>query len=209
MAAFGVTFRLDVTYRPLPTWPHPVTRSRRGRPFKASWSQTLTLLERELLHLEAKQVVVGIGLKESDIRLDGMPRADAREPMHPGVELSFDSMHGRLTYPTDVCSHWQQNVRSIALGLEALRAVDRYGVSKQGQQYAGWKELPSGLGRGVIIASSDEAMEILMEAADIFDGGNIEALFREAARRTHPDHGGDTEEFLRVQAAYELLKVMS
>lgn len=44
---------------------------------------------------------------------------------------------GRMVLATDVCEDWQHNVRSIALTLEALRAVDRYGAT-QGRQYAGF-----------------------------------------------------------------------
>ena len=45
----------------------------------------------------------------------------------------------RLVYATDCCMFWQHNLRSIALGLEALRAVDRYGISRRGEQYAGFR----------------------------------------------------------------------
>lgn len=45
----------------------------------------------------------------------------------------------RLVYATDACQFWQHNVRSIALGLEALRAVDRFGISRRGEQYAGFR----------------------------------------------------------------------
>lgn len=44
---------------------------------------------------------------------------------------------GRMVLATDVCEDWMHNVRSIALTLEALRAVDRYGAT-QGRQYAGF-----------------------------------------------------------------------
>lgn len=200
---------VNFTYRPLPTWPHPATRSRRWRPFKASWTNTMNLLDRELSHLGGRNVIIGIGLTERDIRLDGRPRADAREPAHPGVELSFDSRYGRLTYPTDICSHWNDNVRSIALGLEALRAVDRYGVSQKGQQYAGWKELPTGIGRGVVITGLDQAWDILAQASGIPNPRallDLERVWRAAAKLTHPDQGGDPDRFMRVQAAYELIK---
>lgn len=199
---------MRATFRPLPTWPHQVTNPRRDRPFSAPWSQTMELLDRELNHLDGSNVLIAAGWRESDLRLDGMPRADAREPSHPGVELSFDSKYGRLVYPTDVCNRWWDNVRSIALGLQALRAVDRYGVSQRGQQYAGWKELPSGSGRGVVIASRDAAWEILRIAAGISDtkGFNAESLYRQAAKKVHPDSGGTDEAFLRVRAAYELIR---
>lgn len=45
----------------------------------------------------------------------------------------------RLIYACDVCDFWQHNVRSIALGLGSLRAVDRYGISSRGEQYAGFR----------------------------------------------------------------------
>ena len=34
------------------------------------------------------------------------------------------------------------NLRAIALALAALRAVERYGVTRRQEQYKGWAELP-------------------------------------------------------------------
>lgn len=200
---------MRATFRPLVWPPRPDTRNRRWHPFKASWTATLNLLDRELGMLRGHNVILAGGWSEYEIRLDGMVRANAREPRHPGVELSFDSRHGRLTYATDVCSHWQDNVRSIALGLEALRAVDRFGVATRGQQYAGWKALPAGIGRGVVIGSLDEARAILLDAFGgdpDSEGWTPDELYRRAAKATHPDTGGDSDTFLRVQAAHELLR---
>lgn len=178
---------MEFTFRPLPMWPHPATpySLQRERPFSASWAQTMDLLEREVGYLGGRAVVLGVGLEPYDIRLDGKPRANARSYRHQGVEVSFDTRkHGRLTYATDVCTLWQDNVRSIALGLEALRAVDRYGISARGQQYAGFAALPMG-------GPDPEKGRRLVESA----GGVKQALLRH-----HPDHGGDPSEFAHVQA---------
>lgn len=181
---------MKVTFRPLPVWPYEATPAdmRRSRwAFKASYPDTLKLLEREVGYLGGRDVVMGIGLQERDIRLDGLPRADARPASHPGVEVSFDSIHGRLVYATDVCADWHHNVRSIALGLEALRAVDRYGVTSRGQQYAGFLQLGPGgpdAERGALIVQQH--------------GG-----IRQALMATHPDHGGDPRDFADVQAYRE------
>ena len=86
----------------------------------------------------------------------------------------------------------QDNVRAIALSLEALRAVDRYGVSKRGEQYAGWKQLTTGDSM-----SQAEARDLLASY-----GGETEAL-----KKTHPDTGGDVESFRKVQRAREVLGV--
>lgn len=39
---------------------------------------------------------------------------------------------------------WQDNVRAIALGMEALRKVERYGITELDQQYAGFMQLNAG-----------------------------------------------------------------
>jgi hypothetical protein len=109
-----------------------------------SWNDTLRLLEFEIEALDGSDVVIGIGLRPSDIRFDGMPKANAATPAHPGVEISFESRYGRLTYATDVFVDWHDNVRAIAKGLEALRSVERWGVSSTGEQYAGFAQLTSG-----------------------------------------------------------------
>lgn len=178
---------MNVTLRPLSTWPYPDTRSRRSRhTFKAGWQDTLDLLRRELRHLRASNVVIGAGLREEDLRIDGMPRSGARDPAHPGIELSFDApAHGRLVYATDACLRWEHNVRSIALGLEALRAVDRYGITRRGEQYAGWRQLESG---GPSVERGRE---------HIRRHGSVRA----ALMATHPDQGGDPAAFADVQAA--------
>ena len=72
-----------------------------------------------------------------------MPRANA-SPKSPAVVIAFESKHGPLQYATDAFTHWQANVRAVALGLEALRRVERYGITKHGEQYTGWKQLGSG-----------------------------------------------------------------
>jgi hypothetical protein len=205
------------TFRPLPIWPYPETKPRSGSPFSASYSRTLELLESELAALHAKNVIIGAGFTEHDIRNDGLPRADARRPSHPGVELSFDSRVGRLVYATDAFDAswygkqgWQENLRAIALGLEALRKLERYGISKRGQQYAGWKALPSA--GGITIADAGEARTLLRTYAGPGDYGygkaGLEKMYRAAVKRTHPDTGGTEDAFKHVQAAWHLLKTL-
>ena len=105
----------------------------------------MNLLKHELERLQASNVVIEMDLTEVDIRRDGLPRNNAR-PTTPRVCLSMDSPYGPLRYPCDTFLSWQDNVRGIALALEALRKVDRYGVTKRGEQYTGWKALPASRG---------------------------------------------------------------
>ena len=209
------------------------TKGRRGSTFSVSWSQALGQLENELVHLGAKNIVIQVALNEDDIRLDGWPKAGAR-PSHPGVIVSFQSKHGSLRYFCDEYDEgqrygkrnlvgYQANLRAIGLGLAALRAVDRYGFTKRGEQYTGFKALGTGDG----LATRQEAEVILrkmvMSVPCIDRGCLIEGEHRIRPRKhlghprdvahaaelalwlAHPDHGGSTEQFEQVQRARRVL----
>jgi len=187
---------VQATFRPYTTWPHGDTKGRRSRySFKASWSSTMDLLERELRLLGARDLVIGAALREEDIRIDGLPRANARVPWHPGVEISFDvpAFHGpgwqRLVYATDAYESWEHNVRAIALGLEALRAVDRYGITRRGEQYAGFRQIEAA--SAVLEPSRERGRALIDEYGDV----------RKALIATHPDNGGDPVDFQSVTMA--------
>jgi len=196
--------------RPLVAWTDPETASRRSTSrFRASWQDTLDFLSAEIGKIGGKEpVVIQLDVQEGDIRLDGMLRANARVG-HPGVVVSFDSDFGPLRYATDAYEKdwahgmpsWQGNLRAIALTLEALRAIDRWGVSKRGEQYTGWKALPAT--SGVTFPSADEALRWMRDQAG--DTGPLKTVYRDLAKRLHPDVGGSAEEWEKLSAARLLL----
>jgi hypothetical protein len=182
-------------FRPLVAWTGQSTPAAQRRSrwwFKASWQSTLDLLERELRQLDATNITISADFREEDLRLDGMPRAGARTPQHPGVRIAFDSKHGPLTYATDAYEIWQHNVRAIALGLEALRAVDRYGITRTGEQYKGWRQIEAPPGEPTTLEQARRLIDSY--------GGRAAAF-----KATHPDRGGDVEDYHRVQAALRIL----
>lgn len=178
--------------RPIDWWPHPETRTRHRSQFDSPITATRDLLYRECKMLGATSAVIQIAVTEADIRRDGFLRASAR-PSHPGVIVSFRSRHGDLEYATDVFDRWEDNLRAIALGLEALRRVDRYGIAKRGEQYRGWAQLPSGRDDE---PSAERGRTIIAK-----HGGLAAAL-----KATHPDHGGDPADLRDVLAAKETPK---
>jgi len=205
--------------RPLAGWDGPRTpvgRRRSRYTFRASWGDTLDHLARELEHLAASDVVLEADFREQDLRMDGAPRSNARQPEDPAVRLSFESKHGHLVYQADGYSTWQHNLRAIALGLEALRAVDRYGITSRAQQYDGWKQIeaPS----ASTIPDWQTAVRTIAELAGVIpedvprtvgifnsDPDSIRRLYRLAQRKTHPDLGGTAEAFdLLTRARAEL-----
>lgn len=162
--------------------------------FGSPLRKTLMLLRRELEMLNAKHVVVELDVSDRDIRLDGYPRANAKLAS-PAVRVTFDSKHGPLRYETSEYRDWQDNLRAIALSMESLRAVDRYGVSKRGEQYKGWRAIPKSTDAADSIATPSQARTLI----DGYGGLNA------AIKATHPDTGGDPDQFRKVMRAKELL----
>lgn len=200
---------------PITAWTWPVTEEPRFHRFSASWSDTLGLLERELDHLGVQgAVAIRAFVQPGDVRRDGMLRATAR-PSKPGVALSFTCRSGPLTFPCDTyeswaaskLTGWQANIRAIALSLEALRAVDRHGVSRTGEQYVGWRAIESGK-TAPVFASADEALRWLQKVAGLPNRDvSTKDLLRLAASHCHPDrHDGDRTLWDRYDAARQLLE---
>jgi hypothetical protein len=198
--------RLGATFRPIDTWPGEPTRGRTHSPFSAKLSQTLELLGRELRAVDARRVILQVALRDEDTRLDGFPKAN-RNATHPGVILAFESSHGPLKFAVDRFWNWEDNLRAIALGMEALRKVDRCGITRRGEQYTGWKALPSGAHDATygMQSRADAERYLLTEFGDGADGPVDDALVKHALREAHPDTGGNAETFQRVMRAKELL----
>jgi hypothetical protein len=209
---------LRYTVRPISdhTWQN--TSGHTTSQFTSTWTDTLDLLERELGALRAKELVLEVDVRERDIRNDGLLRSDAKASS-PAVVVAFESKHGAMLYRCDRYTSvpyrnrmapWQHNVRAIALTLQALRAVDRYGATETGQQYTGFKALPAGgiaLGAGMTAA---DAAEFIEEHSGVsvrlpVSEPVLALAYRKAVRALHPDIGGDVELFQRLQKAKELL----
>lgn len=183
---------MKVTFRQLEEWPRASeTNPRLRSPYTVGWQDTLDLLKRELKHLSAEHVVVEADIRESRIRADGWPHSDAKF-FGPRVIVSFQ--HTRLDrwvrYPCDTFNDWEGNLRAIGLTLKDLRTAGGRGVLVEDEQYAGSSLELEAPGAG------ENAARALIDSY----GG-----LRAALRTTHPDQGGDPEEFRRVQEAREVL----
>lgn len=205
---------LNYQVRPLENWIGERTKTRTRSQFSAPWSKTLDLLERELEFLRAREIVIQADVASADIKNDGMLRASAI-PKTPAVKVSFQSKHGPLSYPCDKFLDWRDNVRAVALALEALRMVSRYGVVRNDEQYRGWQLLPASAVASNGFATAEDAAEFLLVAAEaehrnptrlLASQSEIDRVYRAAAVNHHPDHGGNVEVFKCVQTAKDLIE---
>lgn len=206
-------------------FPRELTKSwnRNSSPFGKTWTEVQELLERELrmLSYRSGSVVLQTAHSPYDVRKDGRLRADVRKPEHSGVVLKFevyDSVQKRyvpMSFECDQFTDWKANVRAIADAMEALRKVNRYGVSgggKSNAHYEGYKALPPAeeasdeadltCAQFIALHSAFNRVEILTDKAVLIKA------YKQAAAKLHPDNPetGSHEHFLRLKTAYESLK---
>jgi hypothetical protein len=171
--------------------------------FRSSYGQTLKKLDEELSKVDACDVVIEAGYRQEDIRLDGWPRGKSA-PIHPGAVLYFRKGTSKdvLRFPCWTFARFEANLHAIALTLEALRAIDRYGVTMGHQQYAGFKQIPAPSSQ--INLSGERAAADLLKLSGRHSSPtpndshylltNYDAAvsaYREAVKFHHPDAGGD------------------
>lgn len=159
--------------------------------FKASWQSTLDLLDRELKNLGARGIVLQAGYRAEQIRQDGWPLSKA-VPSHSCVILSFRDRKDRpLSFPCATFAGIASNIRAIALSLEALRAVDRFGVTKLGEQYAGFKQIEAPKQWTVDDAAAFIEAKCGVRADVVLQSQHdYRIAYRAAAKLLHPDVGG-------------------
>lgn len=206
-------------HRAMHEWPGELLKpwERKNPQFRADWNDTLQLLGRELDAIKGADIVLETAHGDDALRLDGTLKGNAREPAHPGVILSFESKYGPLQYHTDAFPLWRQNVRAIALGLEALRKLERFGITQRGQQYTGWARLGPGTGQmnGAVPAmTADRAREVIAEIMGLHKTALVKAepdtireMYRLATKKVHPDKGGAREEWDQLAKAAEVLGI--
>ncbi len=168
---------LDVRFRPITLWPRKETAGRISAPFVAPYTKTLDLLEYELGKLKARDIVIQADFAMADLSNDGQPRS-GKFPRSPRVILSFEGSKGALSIPCDRFISWTDNIRAIALSLEALRKVDRYGITVSDEQYRGWAQLPAASGSSV----SDMPWWSVLGCRRDATRSEVEARYRELAR---------------------------
>ena len=178
---------MKATWAPLASWPYP-QRAQQHDQFKAvrnalGWDRVMEELEWELERNGADDVLIGIVAPPSAVGISGQLRYRS-QVTHPGAEVSFNRGRQRIAFHTDAYGQLSSNLRAITLGLAALRAVDRYGITSGSEQWAGFAQLSAG--------GPDPARgKVLVERA----GG-----IRQALMAHHPDQGGDAKAFADVQA---------
>lgn len=202
---------MNFHFKPVGPWPGDKTRLRRAATFKTPWSRTLQQMESELEHLRADAVVIQGYFADYQISIAGWPKGGA-SPSEPGIILTFTTKKNEtFNFPCDTFDDWRDNLRAITLALEALRRIDRYGVTRHNEQYAGWKRLAAA---GATASKFDRAGAAqFLEQITAIDARDIlcntakrDEAVKVARMRMHPDRGGSQDGFVMVEDARKVLE---
>ncbi len=176
------------------TTPRTKVSSRKRSAFGSStWHTTLQRLRHELQLLGAALVTISTN---QPVRKDGEPYAQERRIDDPGVAVYFSLNQMPVCFPCDRYLTIAENLRAITKHIEAMRGMERWGVGKSNQAFAGYKALAS---------SNDVADEDWWAVLGVKETATVEQIqeaFRHAARAKHPDReGGSLEAMQRINSA--------
>lgn len=130
-----------------------------------------------------------------ELRQDGLPYANRREPIDPGVAVYFQRKERQQCFACDKYDKVWKNMRAIQKTIEALRGIERWGSSDMlDRAFTGFAALPAPRKRPwweVMGMNGSESKEA------------IKARYRELAKRLHPDTGGSADQFADLNEAYQ------
>lgn len=131
------------------------------------------------------------------LRLDGLPYSNQKDPADPGAAVYF-KLKGQPR--ALACDRWLRvadNIAAIAAHVEAIRAVDRYGVGTLDQAFAGYAALPP--------AAEDWRSVFGLNGGATIE--RVEQVYREMALTAHPDRGGDPAVMSRLNVTRDAARV--
>lgn len=181
-------------------WPtgYPRTKNpERNRHFKQTYiGATRDAVLAELKRLGATEVIISSNIP---LRADGIPLADFARRNIPdkGVAVYFDYNKQSTVLCFDAWDRWEDNFHAIAKTIEAIRGMERWGVSEMiNRAFTGFKALPEK-------ATGRPWWEVL----DTIPNAHIDIIkgqYKGMAKRLHPDAPtGNKDAFIELNIAYQ------
>lgn len=177
-------------------WPRIPAHKRQAARFTKSNGQPHSILEAtefvldELRRLGARNPIISSNMR---YRADGLPYSKQSKPDDPGIAVYFALKDQPRVLACDKWTTIADNLWAIGLHIDAIRGVERWGVGTIDQAFDGYPALaaPKTAWWDVLGITQQASREQVLNA------------YRTLAKQNHPDAGGDQEQFLRIQQAWE------
>lgn len=166
------------------------------RPARGVWTfaDARDELSRELDLMRAGGVILS---SNYELRLDGLPRANGPTPRDTGIAVYFTLKGRPKVMACDMHLRGEENMRSVALALDAMRSLERHGGGvMMDRAFEGFDALP---------APGSSATLHWWQTLGLVRSATIEqinAAFRKLAQERHPDKpGGSAAAMAELNAA--------
>ena len=172
-----------------PGWPKTEASRRESGAFRCTLPSALKKLQDEVRLLGGKGLILS-----SNYTLG------AANPADPGVVAYFQHDAVPIAIPCDRWARIEANVQAIALTVEAMRGMNRWGAKHMLRaMFQGFRALPAA-------KTQRQWWEVLGVAAHTCTE-DVHAAYRAAAKRAHPDSGGSTEAMAEINEAMARFRV--
>lgn len=179
-------------------WPdgYKRTNHRINSRFKTSMDAAQRFLWAEIGRLGGTGLVISTNIP---VRQDGGLYSDwmRRKIDDPGVAIYFKYKGKQTSMCCDQYFTVWENIYALGKGIEALRGMDRWGVSEfLDRAFTGFTALPG----AVIMDDIWQTLELGKKPATI---DILQYQYRALAKTRHPDAGGTHEQMTRLNDAYQ------
>jgi hypothetical protein len=150
------------------------------------------ILELRRMGVPDYKVVISTNI---ELRRDGLPYSNRNEPSDTGAAVYFKLRDKDCVLACDKWNTVGDNLWAIAKHIEALRGQDRWGVGTIEQAFAGYARLNE---------KTEASCWDVLEIPETSTERQILEAYRRRARETHPDNGGNAEQFSAVVRAKDI-----
>jgi hypothetical protein len=181
-------------------WPSAWPRSEKPQRsnFKTPLAAARDELKSELRRLGATDIVISTNII---VNLDGTYRSNQRVPDDRGVAVYFKLNGEDQCFPCDRWQYVEDNLHAVALSIQALRGLDRWGAKEMvNAAFRGFKALPAS---AIVTPFTAKPWHEVLEVSPTASIETIKAAYRVMLQKHHPDHGGSEAAFHRVQKAWD------
>jgi hypothetical protein len=177
--------------------PRTPTHKRNRAQFQVTFAKARDELLAELQRLGATGIIISTNI---ELRQDGLPYANRREPDDSGVAVYFDLKKKPHVLACDKWDKTKDNVRAIGLHVAAMRGMERWGVGSVEQAFMGYQCLPE------YDPNREKEWWEILGVSEFASVDEIRQAFIDEAKSAHPDKGGTHDRMTELNRAYRIAK---
>lgn len=161
--------------------------------YPSDFSSEAYKLQEELRRMKAKGVVISTNIP---VLGNGNPYAKYPKPVDTGVAAYFSVNNKAMAICCDKWNTVEANLRALAMSVEAMRGLDRWGVSQVMERaFMGFKALPER-------AAGFPWWDVL-GVSRVCTVKEVKDAYKKKSKIYHPNVGGEAHKWRELQDAYE------